>query len=214
MRNFLYLSLPALFRASARLGGMMRVCVCVCVVGVFFSTFSRGCVYFFLLFSTFFRCCCCWFTLMCSYFRCQFDSVLILIRIHHPFSLTYNMLVCVYIRFPHPSANCFHTIAVRDLPHTLFHSLIRLLAKLMTMMSKLASIHRHTHTHIRSHSIPTHPSHSSIQIQFRTYYVITYFQFSRKMKKVHFTLSRSLSFRLSFASFVSMLHRVFIVNVM
>lgn len=129
-------------------------CVCVCVVGVFFSTFSRGCVYFFLLFSTFFRCCCCWFTLMCSYFRCQFDSVLILIRIHHPFSLTYNMLVCVYIRFPHPSANCFHTIAVRDLPHTLFHSLIRLLAKLMTMMSKLANTHTHT-----SDLIPFQPIH-------------------------------------------------------
>lgn len=101
---------------------------------------------------------------------------------YHPFSLTYNMLVCVYIRFSHPSANCFYTIAV----FAIYATYVKLIAWLWWKRKS-------------THPIPYISSiHLSIQIQFRTYYVITYFQFSRKMK-IKTAFARSLCSSISCA---------------
>lgn len=117
------------------------------------------------------------------FFRCQFDSVLILIRIPSFLINIQYASVCLYKVFTSIRKLFLYYCYVRNLRH------IREAHCLAVMKEKQRK---------STHPIPYIPSiHLSIQIQFRTYYVITYFQFSRKMKiKTAFALSLASSLSL------------------
>lgn len=115
------------------------------------------------------------------FFRCQFDSVLILIRIPSFLINIQYASVCLYKVFHiHPQTVSILLLCSQSTTHT---------------WSSLPGCSERETERESTHPVPYIPSiHLSIQIQFRTYYVITYFQFSRKMKiKTAFALSLASS---------------------
>lgn len=169
--NFLCISRRSssiLLQESVRFGGWQSFALCVCL----FLPFSR--VWAIVFWSSVFSV----HTLL--FFRCQFDSVLILIRIPSFLINIQYASVCLYKVFTSIRKLFLYYCYVRNLRH------IREAHCLTVMKEKQRK---------STHPIPYIPSiHLSIQIQFRTYYVITYFQFSRKMKiKTAFALSLASS---------------------